>query len=328
MPRSSASSRSRGGGKGRPYAACSRSHHPAPTPTNARPPVSASRVAAALAVMPADRNVTGVTSVPSSSPVPRPASAPSVTHGSGIGDHARSTCGIWMRWSISASPEKPARSAALATSVSQASGSSPQGNRLSWRTTFSPWEVRRSLRRGSCDSPGPRPGCIALAGRSRCARRPSPRRRAGPRARRCRLSCPARTGAGTGPSRAALRRRQAASGVSSTTATAGSPASPRLRQPAEPSSGVGAERVDDGGQAAPQPGGRRSSPAGRTRRRRRPGRAGRCRPRRAARPRRRPRGAVAPRRPGRLAGARRPDQDDQGGVGQRHDSGWLRCWGG
>ena len=52
MPASRASSRSRAGGNGRPYAACSRSHHPAPTPTNARPPVSASSVAAALAVMP------------------------------------------------------------------------------------------------------------------------------------------------------------------------------------------------------------------------------------------------------------------------------------
>ena len=39
------------GGNGRPYAACSRSHQPAPTPTNARPPVSASRVAAAFAVI-------------------------------------------------------------------------------------------------------------------------------------------------------------------------------------------------------------------------------------------------------------------------------------
>ena len=91
--RSRASSRSRGGGNGSPNAACSRSHQPAPTPTNARPPVSASSVAAALAVMPGARNVTGVTSVPSSRPVPRPASAPSVTQGSGIGDQARSDLG-------------------------------------------------------------------------------------------------------------------------------------------------------------------------------------------------------------------------------------------
>ena len=104
MPASSASSRSRAGGKGIPYAACSRSHHPAPTPTNARPPVSASSVAAALAVMPAGRKVMGETSVPRRSRVSRPATSPRVTHGSGIGSQARSTCGIWMRWSITASP--------------------------------------------------------------------------------------------------------------------------------------------------------------------------------------------------------------------------------
>ena len=120
MPRSRSSSRCFGGGKSRPYAACSRSHQPAPTPTKARPPVSTSSVAAALAVMPGARNVTGVTRVPSSRPVPRPATAPRVTHGSGIEAQARSTCGIWMRWSITDSPANPASSAARATPVSQA----------------------------------------------------------------------------------------------------------------------------------------------------------------------------------------------------------------
>ena len=67
-PRSSASSRSRGGGNGRPKAACSRSHQPAPTPTNARPPVERDSVAAALAVMPGRRGRSpACTSVPSRS---------------------------------------------------------------------------------------------------------------------------------------------------------------------------------------------------------------------------------------------------------------------
>ena len=34
-----------------------------------------------------------------------------VTNGSGIGSQARSTCGIWIRWSISATPSKPASAA-------------------------------------------------------------------------------------------------------------------------------------------------------------------------------------------------------------------------
>ena len=60
-------------------------------PTNERPPVSAESVAAAFAVTPAGRKVTGVQSVPRSSPVPRAATAPRVTQGSGIGSHARPT---------------------------------------------------------------------------------------------------------------------------------------------------------------------------------------------------------------------------------------------
>ena len=77
--------------------ACSRSHQPAPMPQNARPPLSASSVATVLARMPGARNVTGVTSVPRRRPGSRPASMPSVTHGSGIGSQARPTCGIWIR---------------------------------------------------------------------------------------------------------------------------------------------------------------------------------------------------------------------------------------
>ena len=55
-----------------------------------------------------------------------------------------------MRWSISASPAKPASSAARATSVSQASGSSPHGKRDTCRTDRRPrLEVRSALGRGA-----------------------------------------------------------------------------------------------------------------------------------------------------------------------------------
>ena len=114
-------------------------------PTKARPPVSAESVAAAFAVTPAGRNVTGVHSVPRSSPVPSPATAPRVTQGSGIGSQARPTWGIWIRWSITASPANPASSAAPATSPSQRRGSSPHGNRDTWSTIRRPrLDVRSS----------------------------------------------------------------------------------------------------------------------------------------------------------------------------------------
>jgi hypothetical protein len=64
---------------------------------NARPPLSTSSVATVFASMPGERKVTGVTSVPSRSPVVRPASSPSVTHGSGMGSQGRPACGIWIK---------------------------------------------------------------------------------------------------------------------------------------------------------------------------------------------------------------------------------------
>ena len=211
IARSSSSSRSFAVGNGSPYAACSRSHQPAPMPTNARPPVRADSVAAALAVTPAGRKVTGVHSVPSSRPVPSPASAPRVTHGSGIGSHARPTWGIWIRWSIRASPAKPASSAARATSPSHASGSSPHGNRETWSTIRSPRLLVRSSAGAGAGAGGSGGG---RRGRPRPAPRgPSPRRRArGPPRGPCR-SWPASAGAGTGRSRVALRRRHSAASV-------------------------------------------------------------------------------------------------------------------
>ena len=200
IARSSSSRRSPARGNGSPYAACSRAHQPAPIPTKARPPVSAERVAAAFAVTPAGRKVTGVHSVPRSRPVPSPASAPSVTHGSGIGSHARPTWGIWIRWSISARPAKPASSAARATSPSQASGSSPHGNRETWSTSRSPWLVVRSAAgtvrgRARVARPGPRRP-------RRRPRGPSPPPRA-PAVRRapCGAGRPARAPARGGPGR-------------------------------------------------------------------------------------------------------------------------------
>ena len=200
MPDSSRSSRSRAGGNGSPNPRCSRSHQPAPTPTNARPPERTSRVAAALAVTPGGRKVTGVTRVPSRSRVSRPASRPSVTQGSGIGSQAVPTCGTWIRWSISAIPAKPASSAASATSRSHVAGSSPQGNRETWRTTSRP---SRAAGRAAASprEPGSR--------RRRPPRGPgpSPRPRAPGRRERKVRTCWVSTFAGTGRSRRALRRR-------------------------------------------------------------------------------------------------------------------------
>ena len=112
-------------------------------PRKTRPPLRADRVAAALAVMPGSRKVTGVHSVLSRSPVPSPATAPSATHGSGIGSHARPTCGIWIRWSIRESPANPASSAARAIPRSQVIGSSPHGKRETWSSTSTPVDAVR-----------------------------------------------------------------------------------------------------------------------------------------------------------------------------------------
>ena len=249
MPRSRSSSRCFGAGKSRPYAACSRSHQPAPTPTNARPPVSTSRVAAALAVMPGARNVTGVTRVPSSRPVPSPATAPRVTHGSGIGAQARSTCGIWMRWSITDSPAKPASSTARATPVSQANGSSPHGNRLTWSTTLSPCDVRRSSPAGAVSGAATPRSSAGSSARTVCTTSQPSSASCGTSAR-CRLSWPASVGAGTGRS----RRRVAAPALGVWRVHhddhGGQPELSGSRQPASAPVLVGAEGVDDGGQPA------------------------------------------------------------------------------
>ena len=45
-----------------------------------------------------------------------------MTQGSGIGSQARSTWGIWIRWSISARPSKPISSAVMRQVSQPASG--------------------------------------------------------------------------------------------------------------------------------------------------------------------------------------------------------------
>ena len=64
---STASIRSPRLGKGSPSCRCSRSFHPAPTPTSIRPPLISSAVVTILANVPACRNVTGETSAPNAS---------------------------------------------------------------------------------------------------------------------------------------------------------------------------------------------------------------------------------------------------------------------
>ena len=322
------SSRSRGGGNGRPNAACSRSHQPAPTPTNARPPVSASSVATALAVMP------GRPERHRRAPACRAAgrcrgrrAGPSVTHGSGIGSQARPTCGIWIRWSISASPAKPASSAAQRRSPRSQAGrvlapreardlqhdlepcdgrGSPVGRRRGLRGVGAAARARRGRRTVRRRS---QPSSSRLRGPSRNARSWSVehRRRHGPVARR-------RCGAGTPrPGCRRRRRRRAAR-------------RPGAVQPARAPSGVQAERVHDGGQPAAEPGGDDRVEQGEGVGRRVQVVRGRCRPRRAGRRRRRPRRGGSARRPHGLARPRGADEDHERGIGQGARSDCGRRW--
>ena len=196
--------------------------------------MSTSRVAAALAVMPGARNVTGVTRVPSSRPVPRPATAPRVTHGSGIEVpgpvHLRDLDEVvhHRRARRSRPRRRPGR-----RRVSQASGILAPREPAHLQHHLEP--LRACAGRPDAGRCSRRGGASWAHGPSRArprARRPSPRASSCGTSARCRLSWPASVGAGTGRSRAALRRRHSASGVSITTATAGSPTSRARGQPA------------------------------------------------------------------------------------------------
>ena len=147
-----------------------------------------------------------------------------------------------MRWSITASPAKPASSAARAIDRSQAPGSSPHGNRDSCSTTASPCEERRSAVGAAAES-----GVSATTGESGRTTWTTSQPSASSSARTSpkRLSCVARAVAGTTYARSALRRRHSSGGVSITTATAGSPAARAALQPARavgPGRGRGCRR--------------------------------------------------------------------------------------
>ena len=210
----------------------------------ASPPPSRSR--------PAGRKDTGVQSVPSRSPVPSAARWPSVTHGSGIGSQARPTCGIWMRWSISARPAKPAASAASATSRSQVAGSSPHGKRETWSTTSTPMDVRRSVAAAGTGAGGG--GTASAVDGHRVDDVPALVRQGG-------LDVPHRPQL---PGQHRRRDRPVASGVAATALGlrggqqhrhGRQPGGPARGQPGQPPGGIGAEGVHHRAQPAAQPGG-------------------------------------------------------------------------
>ncbi len=226
MQRCSWSSRCAGAEpKSKPNAACSRAHQPAPKPQKARPPLSASRVATVLAMMPGARKVTGETSVPSRSSVSRPARKPRLTHGSGSGSQARPTCGIWMRWSIRAIPANPTSAAARARSRSQGPGASPHGNRDTCKITCG---LRRVRARAGSSGGGAGAGSSAWRGGLGDAEHAVPAARRS-NAGVAQLGHLAQLGGqdweqGRGGRGRALRSRQSAGAVSMITRTAGRPA--------------------------------------------------------------------------------------------------------
>ena len=232
--RSRSSSRARSAGKRRPKAACSRSHQPAPSPQKARPPLSTSSVAAALAMMPGARNVTGVHSVPSRRSVPSPASARASPTARGSGPTRGRPAGSGSGGPSARCRRSPAASAASATPRSQPSGSSPQGKRADLEHHAEAGRRRLS----GVAAPARRDRGRGLGVRD-TTRRPSPRGELRPARRRIRRSWPSSTGAGTGRSRAALRARHTPAGVSKhhrdrRGARPRAPASPR--QPGGPAS--------------------------------------------------------------------------------------------
>ena len=209
-------------------------------------------------MMPGARKVTGETSVPSRSRVSRPASSPRVTQGSGIGSQARSTCGIWIRWSIRARPAKPIRVRRPGQVDQPAVGSSSgHGNRETCRIT------------SRSDPLGPTPARVRDSGRrrpvARCGRRPvrvsmtrtwsQPSSSASATRLRTRRSCSVITGAGTGRSRSRLRCRQSAARGVHDHQHGGQPGRPGQPQVVVAPVGVQTEGVDHGGQPAPGPGG-------------------------------------------------------------------------
>ena len=166
-----------------------------------------------------------------------------------MGSQARSTCGIWIRWSITAMPAKPTWSAVTAISRSQPAGSLPHGKRDSCRMTGtrpSPSSVVAAAH--------PTAGSAASACSVTTTTRSQPSASASAGSARIRRSWAVRTSAGTGRSRSAFRVRHSRAGVSRMTSTAGSPAAAGPVAVVPASVRIQSEGVDHRRQAAAQPG--------------------------------------------------------------------------
>ena len=187
-----------------------------------------------------------------------PASRPSVTHGSGIGSHARPDLRdldevVHQRDAV----EAGLSAAVSATEVSQPAGSaSPHGKRdtcstnrsrrTAARPPASPRPVRPRQRRRTRHGTTRVPPLVA----------PSRRQRSSPGAVARPARPPARAGRAAGCAAGTRRRR-----LSKSTTTAGRPARAREVEPAAPSRDVRAERVDHRRQPRAAPARRRSARA-------------------------------------------------------------------
>ena len=187
-------------------------------------------MAAALAVIPAGRKVAGVQSVPRVSRCRGRRRARASPRARGSAATPEPTCGIWIRWSINASPANPASSAASAIARTHPPGSSPQGNRDSWSTTRGPPggegdRVRSTTaRRAGVSLRWGTPSLGEEESQDTTSTWSQPSASSPAETAAARRTWSARTFAGTGRSRSALRRRHSWPGVSRATATAGSPA--------------------------------------------------------------------------------------------------------
>ena len=222
--------------------------------------MSASRVAAALAVMPGGRNVTGVTSVPSRAGCRgRPPGRGSPT-APGSAPRPGPTWGIWIRWSISASPAKPglvggqghrraARPPGPRPRGTGTAGARPRarGRRCAGADAVPDRGVGRSARRSTGGAPAPDDHLDAVPALG--VQRRADRRRRGVAARPGPAPAPGRSRRGVAaPALVAGRVEQD-----------GDRRQPGCARPRRASAirrvGVQAEGVDDGGQPAAEPGG-------------------------------------------------------------------------
>ena len=218
---SSWSRRSPSFGNGRSYAACSRSYQPAPSPQNARPPDTASRVATIFASSGADRNVTGVTRAPSWTPLGH---AGEISQRRvGLGNRIPRTTHLRDLEEMIHDGDG-GESRLLGRSgdgASQSRRSTSEGNREICRANRKPTRRRQLGESGG--------GCareVGGFGRRALIGGDDEIESVGDEIEVRRRGCnwAASAGAGTGRSRARLRARQVAASVVNRTATAGSPA--------------------------------------------------------------------------------------------------------